>query len=239
MNQLTCDELHPSMIFLKKHQLPALSYDYESLEPFVDSRTMILHHDTHHAGYVKKLNAVLEIFPELQDFSALWLLRNLNQVPEEIRDEVHHNAGGHVNHSMFWRAMKPGGSGEPKGLLIEAIVRDFGSFAAFKTKFEEQGAKLFGSGWVWLVRTRNNGSKLEIMTTAGHDHPMMRDRFPILLNDVWEHAYYLLYENRRADYLRSWWSVVDWEQAGRCFELTDSAVEKLLETPVGNCTLPP
>jgi Fe-Mn family superoxide dismutase len=227
MNDLANVASHPVKIY-QKHHLPPLYYDYAALEPYIDSRTMILHHDNHHAGYVKKLNEALENFPDFRDCSALWLLLNLEKIPKEIRDAVHHNAGGHVNHSMFWRAMKPSEAGEPKGALREAIVRDFGSFADFKTQFEEIGSKLFGSGWVWLTRTRQNGGKLEIISTDGHDHPMMKNRFPLMLNDVWEHAYYLKYENRRPDYLKAWWSVVDWEQASKCFERPDSSVDELL-----------
>ena len=237
MNQIANEALRPAPIVQKKHQLPPLNYDYAALEPVIDSRTMILHHDTHHGGYVKKLNAALEKYPEFRESSALWLLRNLEKVPQEIRSAVHHNAGGHVNHSLFWRAMKPGTGGDPKAQLREAINRDFGSFAEFKSRFEDEGAKLFGSGWVWLVRTRHNGSKLEIITTSGHDHPMMQDRFPILLNDVWEHAYYLHYESRRADYLKAWWAVVDWDQATRCFEMTDNAIEELWEAEIGHSPL--
>jgi superoxide dismutase, Fe-Mn family len=223
MNELTNENLLTKLNF--KHHLPPLKYDYAALEPYIDSRSMILHHDNHHASYVKKLNEALEDFP---DCSALWLLLNLEKLPKEIRDAVRHNAGGHVNHSMFWRAMKPSATCEPNGLLREAIHRDFGSFADFKTQFEEKGSKLFGSGWVWPTRTRHNGGKLEVITTEGHDHPMMKNRFPILLNDVWVHAYYLKYENRRPDYLKPWWSVVDWEQADRCFALSDSTVEEIL-----------
>lgn len=227
MNELTNESLLPTKINLK-HHLPPLRYDYAALEPYIDARTMTLHHDNHHAGYVKKLNEALQNFPEFRDCSALWLLLNLEKMPTEIRDAVHHNAGGHVNHSMFWRAMRQRTADEPRGLLREAIDRDFGSFADFKTQFEEVGSKLFGSGWVWLTRTRNNGGKLEVITTQGHDHPMMQNRLPILLNDVWEHAYYLKYENRRPYYLKAWWSVVDWEQADRCFALSDCSVEEVL-----------
>jgi len=218
---------------LKKHQLPPLPYDYAALEPYIDARSMMLHHDIHHGGYVEKLNAALENFPDFHDRSAGWLLRNLDKLPQEIRLAVHHNAGGHVNHSTFWRAMRPGLGSEPKGLLLEAIIRDFGSVEAFKTCFEEAGAKLFGSGWVWLVRPRQADAKLEVMVTAGHDHPMMQDRYPILLNDVWEHAYYLKYESRRADYLKAWWTLVDWDEAARCFDLADNSAEKTWEEEGG------
>lgn len=229
MNQLASKDLRPAGVIPKKHQLPRLMYDYSALEPHIDSRTMKLHHDVHHASYVDKLNAALEKFPDLRGFSALWLLCNLEKVPAEVRVAVHNNAGGHVNHSMFWRAMKPGGAGEPKGALREAIDRDFGSAAQFKTRFEEAGAGQFGSGWVWLVRAAKDGGKLEVITTPGHDHPMMQDRFPLLLNDVWEHAYYLKYESRRPEYLKAWWKVVDWDVAARRFELSDDSAEDLWE----------
>ena len=233
MNRLPSEDLRPAENIPKKHLLPPLKYGYAALEPSIDARTMMLHHDIHHGVYVEKLNAALEKFPDFRDSSAFWLLRNLDKVPEEIRTAVHHNAGGHVNHSMFWRAMKPGTAGEPGGLLQEGIHCDFGTVAKFKTRFEEAGAKLFGSGWVWLARTRPDGGTLEVITTSGHDHPMMRDRFPLLLNDVWEHAYYLHYESRRSDYLKAWWSVVDWEEAARRFELCDNSAEELWEAEGG------
>ncbi len=204
-----------------KHTLPALPYDYVALEPYIDARTMTLHHDKHHAGYVANLNAALEKYPELHERTADWLLCNLDQVPQEIRTAVHHNAGGHVNHSLFWQAMSPTGGGVA-GPLAEALDRDFGGFEQFKAGFDEAGEKLFGSGWVWLVRDRKNGGRLQIITTAGHDNPMMQGLSPILLNDVWEHAYYLKYENRRADYLHGWWSIVNWEEAAHWFESSDS-----------------
>ena len=212
----------------KKHQLPPLNYDYAALEPYIDSRTMILHHDNHHAAYVKKLNEALADFPDLQGYSALWLLCNLEQVPAAIKTAVQHNAGGHVNHSLFWRAIKPFSVSEPKGLLREAINRDFGSLPAFKKQFEAASAELFGSGWVWLVRDFKQDSKLRIITTTGHDHPLMQNLLPVLLNDVWEHAYYLQYESRRADYLKAWWSVVDWEQAAACFESEIKSIDAIL-----------
>jgi len=231
MDQLAGEGLRPAEIALKKHALPPLPYALDALKQCIDERTMTLHHDMHHAGYVEKLNAALKPHPDLRGASALWLLRNLEKVPEDIRTAVHHNAGGHVNHSMFWRAMKPdagvgpkagAASAGPKGPLLEAINRDFGSFTAFKTLFEKQGAGLFGSGWVWLARTRQDSGKLVVMTTPGHDNPMMQDQFPLLLNDVWEHAYYLKYENRRAEYLKAWWAVTDWDEAAGRFESSDN-----------------
>jgi Fe-Mn family superoxide dismutase len=163
----------------------------------------------------------------------LWLLCSLNKLPKEIRVAVHHNAGGHLNHSLFWRAMRPDASAEPKGLFRDAINRNFGSVEEFKAIFEDEGIKLFGSGWVWLVRSNEEDGKLEVVTTSGHDNPMMKGLFPLLLNDVWEHAYYLQYESRRPDYLEAWWSVVDWEEAARRFVLSSNSTEELLEAEGG------
>ena len=216
-----------------KHLLPSLPYDYAALEPHIDARTMRLHHDKHHAAYVANLNAALEKFPALHERTAIWLLLNLSQVPAAARTAVHHNAGGHVNHSLLWRAMSPTGGGAPAGLLADAINRDFGSLEQFKVRFVEAGSKLFGSGWVWLARAQQGGGKLEVFTTAGHDNPLMQGHFPVLVNDVWEHAYYLKYENRRADYLNAWWSVVNWEEAARRFESSDFAAEERWEADGG------
>ena len=203
-----------------KHVLPALPYYHAALEPHIDARTMKLHHDEHHASYVTNLNSALENFPELRERAALWLLFNLGKVPETVRTAVRNNAGGHVNHSLFWRGMCPAASGRaaPPGLLADAIKRDFGGFDQFKTRFDEAGEKAFGSGWVWLTRARQDGGRLQIYTTSGHDHPLMQGHFPILVNDVWEHAYYLKHENRRGEYLKGWWPVVNWEEAARRFE---------------------
>ena len=208
-----------------KHILSPLPYDHASLEPHIDARTMTLHHDKHHASYVENLNSALEKFPELQERSALWLLLNLSKVPQTIRSAVRNNAGGHVNHSLFWRAMSPAASA-PAGALAEAIDRDFGGFDRFKTQFAEAGSKHFGSGWVWLARAQEDGGKLSVYTTPGHDNPLMQGHFPILLNDVWEHAYYLKYENRRGDYLKGWWPVVNWDEAARRFERSDHSAER-------------
>lgn len=212
----------------KKHKLPPLKYDYDALEQTIDARTMMLHHDNHHGGYVKKLNEALEKFPQFQDKSAAWLLCNLDQLPSSIKTAVHSNAGGHVNHSMFWQAIKPSSMNEPKGALRDAINRDFGSFDEFKKVFEEEGAKVFGSGWVWLVCSLKNGANMQVITTNGHDNPLMQNLLPVLLNDVWEHAYYLRYENRRPDYLKAWWNVVDWDQASSCFEKRKLSVTEIL-----------
>ena len=216
-----------------KHVLPPLPYDYAALEPHIDAHTMTLHHDKHHAGYVANLNSALEKSPELRERSASWLLLNIAKVPEATRTAVRNNAGGHLNHSLFWRIMSPAGGGEPGGPLADAIKRDFGSFQQFKAQFVEAGSKLFGSGWVWLARVQKDGGKLQVYTTAGHDNPLMQGHFPLLVNDVWEHAYYLKHENRRPDYLNAWWAVANWEEAGRRFELSDHSAEQEWEDEGG------
>lgn len=210
---------------LKTHELPPLPYATNALEPYIDARTMELHHGKHHAGYVKKLNAALKEFPELQERSATWLLLHSGNLPKKIRDDVHNNAGGHVNHSLFWLSISPGGSGEPGGPMADAIERDFGGLDQFKDEFVKAGSGVFGSGWVWLARVKNSG-KLKVCTTAGHDNPLSQGSFPILVNDVWEHAYYLKHENRREDYLKAWWSVVDWKEAARRFEKSTLPAEQ-------------
>jgi Fe-Mn family superoxide dismutase len=218
-----------------KHVLPALPYAHAALEPHIDTRTMMLHHDKHHASYVANLNAALEKFPELQQRSASWLLLNLSEIPEAGRTAIRNNAGGHLNHSLFWQIMSPAGGGAPAGPLADAIRRDFGSFEQFKTRFAEAGAKLFGSGWVWLARVSNDdGGKLQVYTTAGHDNPLMQGHFPLLVNDVWEHAYYLKHENRRPDYLKAWWAVANWKEVARRFELAGDSAEADWENEGGS-----
>jgi Fe-Mn family superoxide dismutase len=200
------------------HVLPPLPYPHEALEPHIDARTMLLHHDKHHASYVENLNTALAKYPALRDCSAVWLLLNPGKIPGEARAAIRNNAGGHVNHSMLWRSMAPGGGGEPAGALDNAIKRDFGSLKQFKALFEDAGSKLFGSGWVWLAKSSQSSGGLEIYTTTGHDNPLLLGHFPILVNDVWEHAYYLKHENRRGDYLKGWWPLVDWREVGRRFD---------------------
>lgn len=212
---------------ISKHLLPPLPYDFAALEPTINARTMLLHHGKHHAAYVEKLNTTLEVFPVLQQKTALWLLLNLDELPSDIRVAVRNNAGGHVNHSLFWQAMAPtNGGSTPTGPLAEAIERDFGSFEMFKARFDKAGETLFGSGWVWLVREQKDGGPLEIITTSDHDNPMTQGYFPILVNDVWEHAYYLKYENRRGDYLKGWWPVVNWHEAARRYAQSDRPAEQ-------------
>jgi Fe-Mn family superoxide dismutase len=197
-------------------ELPPLPYDYSALEPHIDTQTMQIHHDKHHAAYVNNLNNALANHPELNSQSAEDLIRDLNSVPEDIRTAVRNNGGGHVNHTMFWQIMGPNGGGEPTGALADAINDSFGSFDAFKDQFQKAGVGRFGSGWVWLVR--GSDGKLQITSTANQDNPLSDGLYPILGNDVWEHAYYLKYQNRRPDYLAAWWNVVNWEEVSRRFE---------------------
>ena len=199
------------------HELPPLPYDYDALEPYIDEQTMHLHHDKHHQTYITNLNNALANYPDLQEKSAEELIKDLNSVPADIRTAVQNNGGGHVNHTMFWEIMGPGGEGgAPRGALGDAIDATFGSFDAFKAAFQDAGVKRFGSGWAWLVR--DSGGGLKVVSTANQDNPMSDGQFPILGNDVWEHAYYLKYQNRRPDYLAAWWNVVNWEEVGRRFE---------------------
>jgi Fe-Mn family superoxide dismutase len=188
-------------------ELPPLPYDYDALEPHIDEQTMRLHHDKHHQAYVNNLNAALDKHPELGDRSLEALLSNLSAVPEDIRTAVRNNGGGHANHTMFWEIMSPNGGGEPSGALADAIGSAFGGFDAFKEQVNQAGLGRFGSGWAWLSM---DGGRLRIESTANQDNPMMEGRTPILGVDVWEHAYYLKYQNRRGDYLGAWWNTVDW-----------------------------
>lgn len=199
----------------KLYTLPPLPYDYGALETYISEEIMMLHHDKHHAAYVKNLNDALEKYPELFEKTAEELLINLDAMPEEIKTAVRNNAGGHVNHSMFWQIMGPKAGGEPTGKLLEEIKKQFGSFAEFQNKFNDAGVKRFGSGWVWLAKTKDGA--LEIMSTANQDNPISEGHMPIMGNDVWEHAYYLQYKNMRADYLKAWWNVVNWEEVNKRF----------------------
>jgi len=195
------------------HEVPPLPYDYAALEPYIDEQTMRLHHDKHHAAYVTNLNAALEKHPQLQGKGLEDLLRDINSVPEDIRTAVRNHGGGHANHTMFWAIMKPNGGGEPTGAIADAIRGAFGSFDNLKTKFNEAGAKVFGSGWVWVVN--KPGSGIELITTPNQDSPLMQGMDPIFGNDVWEHAYYLKYQNRRPEYLSAWWNVVNWDEINK------------------------
>jgi Fe-Mn family superoxide dismutase len=196
-------------------EVPPLPYSYDALTPTIDDQTMHLHHDKHHAAYVNNLNAAIEKHPELGGKSVEDLLKNINSVPEDIRMAVRNNGGGHANHTMFWEIMTPGGSKEPTGALLAAINSAFGSVDALKEKINGNGATRFGSGWTWLVK-KADGS-LEALSTPNQDSPLMDGNTPILGNDVWEHAYYLTYQNRRPDYLKAWWEVVNWDKVTERF----------------------
>lgn len=189
-------------------QLMPLPYAYDALEPFIDKATMQFHHDKHHAAYVAGLNAALEKHPELGSKTLEALLMDLNAVPDDIRTAVRNHGGGTWNHNMFWDIMAPKAGGEPEGQLATALGADFGSFADFKTQFEKAAMGRFGSGWAWLVK---KSGKLSIISTANQDNPMSEGMTPLLGLDVWEHAYYLKYQNRRAEYVTAWWNVVNWK----------------------------
>ena len=195
------------------YEVPPLSYAYNALEPYIDEQTMHLHHDKHHAAYVTNLNAAIEKHPELGKKSAEELLRHLSSVPEDIRTAVRNNGGGHVNHTMFWQIMGPHKGGNPGGAVGDAINKSFGGFDKFKEAFEKAGLGQFGSGWAWLVRTQ--GGEFKITSTPNQDNPMSNGDFPVLGNDVWEHAYYLKYQNKRADYLKAWWNVLNWDEVNK------------------------
>lgn len=190
------------------YSLPPLPYSFDALEPHIDAMTMEIHHDRHHAGYVRKLNAAVKDYPELAKLSVQELMGKLSEVPEAIRVAVRNNGGGHANHSLFWDSMKQGGGGEPTGDLAAAINTAFGSFSSFKEGLTQAASGRFGSGWAWLAL--DSGKQLHIMDTPNQDTPLMQGRTPILGIDVWEHAYYLKYQNKRGDYINAWFNLVDW-----------------------------
>ncbi len=194
---------------MTEHQLPELSYAHDALEPTIAKHIMELHHDKHHATYVTNLNTALKEYPDLQSKSAEQLIKDLDAVPDAIKAAVRNNGGGHVNHTLFWEIMKPGGATEPGSELLTAIQTAFGTVDDLKTKVNDAGAKQFGSGWTWLVTDATG--KLEVISTPNQDSPLTTGKTPILGNDVWEHAYYLQYENRRPEYLKAWWNVVNWD----------------------------
>ena len=194
-------------------EVPALPYEYTALEPTIDEATMHLHHDKHHQAYVTNLNAAIEKHPELAGKSVEELVKDLGAIPEDIRAAVRNNGGGHVNHTMFWEIMKPGGSTAPTGALAQAITSTFGSLDELKKQINDAGAKRFGSGWAWLVS--DGSGALSVISTANQDSPLMEGKRPILGVDVWEHAYYLKYQNKRPDYLAAWWNVVNWDEVGK------------------------
>ena len=190
------------------YEVPALPYDYNALEPHIDEQTMRVHHDKHHQAYVDKVNGALE-GTEHADKPIEDVIANLEAIPEDKRTAVRNNGGGHLNHSLFWPSMSPNGGGEPSGELADAIKSAFGSFDAFKEQFEAAGVAQFGSGWAWLVL---DGGQLRVTSTANQDNPVSNGQTPLVGNDVWEHAYYLKYQNRRPEYLKAWWNVVNWDK---------------------------
>jgi Fe-Mn family superoxide dismutase len=197
------------------HQLPELPYAHNALEPHIDAQTMEIHHGRHHATYVNNLNAALEGHPDLQSKSVEELISNLDALPESIRTAVRNNGGGHANHTLFWQIMSPNGGGTPSGALADAINAAFGSFDNFKAEFTKAATTRFGSGWAWLVV---DGGKLAITYTPNQDSPIMEGKTPILGLDVWEHAYYLNYQNKRPDYINAFWNVVNWDEVSKRFE---------------------
>lgn len=198
-------------------QLPDLPYAYNALEPHIDSQTMEIHHSKHHAGYINKLNAALEDHSDLAEKGINWLLTNLSALPEEIQTAVRNNGGGFYNHSLFWQCLSPNGGGKPTGSLLEAITQKWDSYESFQEDFNSAAASQFGSGWAWLVKDNNN--ELHIMTSSNQNNPIMEDASltPILGLDVWEHAYYLNYQNRRPDYISAFWNVINWEHVNSLF----------------------
>ena len=200
----------------KEFTLPPLPYAYDALDPYIDSQTMTFHHDKHHMGYVKNLNEAIALYPEFAGKSVEELLQNLDSFPEDIRDTVRNNAGGHANHTMLWSIMTPDSQSMPTGAIAAAIDSTFGDFTTFKEEFNTAGKKVFGSGWAWLVM--NDDGELEVTSTSNQDNPMIEGKYPIMGNDVWEHAYYLKYQNKRSDYLDAWWNVVDWDEINQRFE---------------------
>ena len=197
------------------HELPPLPYAYEALEPHIDEQTMRIHHDKHHAAYVTNLNNALAKYPELSEQSPQALIQALDSLPEDIRTVVRNNGGGHVNHTMFWELMGPDAGGAPTGALAQAIDQAFGSFEAFKEQFSKAGVGRFGSGWAWLITDADGG--LSITSTPNQDNPISEGKTPLLGLDVWEHAYYLKYQNRRPEYIAAWWNVVDWNKVAALY----------------------
>jgi Fe-Mn family superoxide dismutase len=198
---------------MAEYTLPPLPYDFGALEPHIDAKTMEIHHGKHHAAYINNLNAALKDHPDHQGKTIEALIGDLDALPEGIRTAVRNNGGGHANHSLFWQLMKPGGGGEPTGAVATAITKDLGGFAAFKEAFAKAGTTRFGSGWAWLVFGKDG--KLTVTSSPNQDSPIMDGLTPVLGVDVWEHAYYLKYQNRRPDYIAAWWNTINWDEVNR------------------------
>ncbi|NJN38928.1 MAG: superoxide dismutase [Acaryochloridaceae cyanobacterium CSU_3_4] len=204
----------------KTFTVPPLPYAYDALNSYIDTQTMTIHHDKHHGAYVSKLNAAIAKYPSWEGKPVEELLTNLNKIPADIRTTVRNNGGGHANHTLFWESMAPKAGGVPKGEIATAINQTFGSFEKFKAAFKKAGVNQFGSGWAWLVLTK--AGKLEVTSTPNQDSPLFEGNTPLLGNDVWEHAYYLKYQNRRADYLDAWWNVVNWDKVNTRYKEAQS-----------------
>lgn len=198
------------------YELPPLPYAYDALEPHIDEQTMHLHHDKHHQTYITNVNAALQSHPDLANMPVEQLIGNLNGVPEDIRTTVRNNGGGHANHTLFWQVMAPNAGGQPSGALAEAITQTFGGLDALKEQMTKAATTRFGSGWAWL--STDNGGKLQVESTANQDSPLMEGRTPLLGLDVWEHSYYLKYQNRRPEYITAWWNVVNWPEVERRYQ---------------------
>lgn len=207
-----------------KYTLPKLPYEYNALEPYIDAETMKVHHDKHHQAYVDKLNDAIKEYPKVAAMNLEDILKNLKSVPKKIRKAVRDNGGGHYNHSMFWLCMAKNGGGEPKGDLQQKINTDFKNFKSFKEQFTNSAKSVFGSGWTWLCMDKEG--KLLIITTSNQDTPLELDLIPLLALDVWEHAYYLKYQNKRPDYIDSWWNVVNWEYVSDAYKKALSSYKK-------------
>lgn len=207
------------------HRLPKLPYGYDALEPYIDARTMEIHHTKHHASYVDNLNKLLSGHSALLDLDLKEIIHDISKVPADIRQAVRNNGGGHLNHSLFWQIMGPGAGGKPSGPIGGAIATEFGGFDMFKTRFGEIATKRFGSGWAWLCV--NPRGRLELLSTPNQDSPVMQGLTPVLGLDVWEHAYYLKYQNRRADYINAWWRVVNWAKVGEFYARCQQTVSKV------------
>jgi len=195
------------------YTLPPLPYDFGALEPHIDAKTMEIHHDKHHQTYVTNLNNALKDHPDHQGKTIEALISDMNAVPEAVRTAVRNNGGGHANHSLFWQVMKPGGGGEPAGAIAQAITSELGGLAKFKEDFTKAATTRFGSGWAWLVKGKDG--KLAVTSTANQDNPLMEGQTPLLGLDVWEHSYYLKYQNKRPDYITAWWNTINWDEVNR------------------------